>query len=43
MVNVVVKEDVYDRLTKYRMTDKGTVTFNDAIKALLDFWDQKHK
>ncbi len=43
MVNVVVTPQIHDRLDRMRESDIGKVTYNDAIKALLDFWDDKHK
>jgi len=39
-----LKVGVRDRLDEFRKGHGiGKVTFEDAIKALLDFWDQKHK
>lgn len=42
--NVPVKPEMKDRLDKFRKGQGiGKVTYGDAIGALLDFWEDKHK
>ncbi len=41
--SVPVSPDLKGRLDTFRSTDKGTVSYEKAITALLDFWEDKHK
>lgn len=40
---ISIKLDTKERLDRFRQSDRGPVKYEDAIKALLDFWDEKHK
>ena len=43
MPNVQLSDGVYTELAEFRKTEKGTVTFSEAVGSLLRFWQTHHK